>query len=196
MASPNEASIWSSSAPMDARNTPRSRYSSMQRPGLDRRLPRSLPLVSPLRAAPRAGCPEPSQAPVLPRSLPLVSPLRAAPRAGCPEPPQAPVLPRSLPLVSLLRAAPGAGCPEPSQAPVLPRSLPLVSPLRAAPGAGCPEPSQPPVLPRSLPFHACKCVYDAAALKTATKCPPKSYSSRRLSTLLECYRGFKRRPSC
>jgi hypothetical protein len=57
MASPNEASIWSSSAPMDARNTPRSRYSSMQRPGLDRRLPRSLPLVSPLRAAPRAGCP-------------------------------------------------------------------------------------------------------------------------------------------
>jgi hypothetical protein len=29
----------------------------------------------------------------LPRSLPLVSPMRAAPRAGCPEPPQ--VLPRS-----------------------------------------------------------------------------------------------------
>ena len=53
------------------------------------------PLVSPFGLHSRAGCPEPSQAPVLPRSLPLVSPFGLHSRAGSPEPPQTSVLPRS-----------------------------------------------------------------------------------------------------
>ena len=98
------------------------RLDSHSRRGLHRRLPRSLPLVSPSGLHCRAGCPEPPQTPVLPRSLPLVSPSGLHCRAGCPEPPQASVLPRSSRDRLALRAAipcrlprafPDSGAPTP-----------------------------------------------------------------------------------
>ena len=94
---------------------------------LHRRLPRSLPLVSP------GGLHKVQAAPSLPRLRCCLARSRSSRPAGC----TGCRLPRAFPgsgAASLAparlarRAAQGAGCPEPSQAPVLPRSLPLVSP--------------------------------------------------------------------